>query len=621
MTPTLFSIGMYDEVGFRPSKSCFSLIFRWPCHLFRVLVNKIIWLWQKTYGPEHILQAFSSLTFHNVRFLTPDQLSRLKELSFADAKGAFNANGRQIRAMIQSAKSIEDVSSIDKLFDALDDRQLEYLSKGDEKNQRAIFGYFVRHLVVRPISFLDRLNSVDYGVLFSLLTKAQTPIDPFKFIANHLKGLSEDMRDQYCDIWFEGLKKEIPLLDFEQLVLCVRFFRQKIEGRDFRKFTDLFIAEILVRVSSKLSNTKEMVDKLIESIKEANTATITASFEGEERGYTKSDACVTESQCKDVLRYCDFVQALKLLCVFRYEKCLSAVIMSHMETRVQEYGREVANLDMQTLSRYYDTSSHCFSLGQADRKRTVGPGERLDLKVELYNDAFKVLCGEHPFTSNNSVTPAVEGSISRKSEVRSFRCNDSSLAPQILDKYAKQFCQDKKEMDSKETPASRRKLRRMSRELVDPTLKRRSIELIESFQFQTTVATQVAGAIENSDPRPNYQCTNQEGAHQILQSHRPEVTLDPHEQMESKLDDEVPYDEQISPLRNEVIKRGKELFLACPECLNQASEKFAKKIIATCTLDELKERNIQLTETQLEWLQAAERDQGLADSKSQLNGL
>lgn len=609
MTPPLFSIGMYDEVAFLPSNSCFSLIFRWPCHLFRVLVNKVIWLWQKTYGPEHILRSFTNLTFHNVRFLTRQQLSRLKELSLASSEGVLNANGHNVTAMIQSccsidgrAKRTEDEEHLDKLLDSINDQQLELLLKGEPKNYRAILAYFVRHHVDRPLSFINRLNPVHYGTLFSELTKSQTPKDPFQFIATHLKETSEAIRDQSCNAWLEGVRKEIQTMDVEKLVLCVGFFRESIDGQNIKMFTDLLIEEILKRLESEPLKIKEGVDRLIESIKRANSEAIKAPFEGGVQGkYQKSNACLTETQCRNVIRYCDFVQALKLLCIFRYDELLSAVIMAQMEANEKEYGRQVANLDMQTLSRYYDTTCLCFQLGERrerkDQSAGMASGSRLDRKVLLFTEAFRSIIVQESLT------------ITHSDPARTTRCRNPEGAHKILRDYSQRFFQDQKEVDPKKvTPRNRLRI-----------LRRRSRELFEGCQLQQALNSEVISSLELSDSRGD-RFKNPDLAAEILTSHRPEQEFELLDSAETQLEEKELAEsrdnaEEGSPIGNSVIRRGKELFLASPESLAQASIKFSEKIIGSCAYAELKERNIKLTDTQLEWLKPAERQQALTFSR------
>lgn len=139
MHPSPLSIGMYDAEAFCPAKDPFSLVFRWPIHILRIVISKIIGLWQMTYGPDDVLNSFLSLTFENVRWLTEQQLSKLRTLTLICTDGKLNNNGKHLLNLIQCCNRVykqkipqKDKIHVDKLLNALSEEQSRYvLGEGD----------------------------------------------------------------------------------------------------------------------------------------------------------------------------------------------------------------------------------------------------------------------------------------------------------------------------------------------------------------------------------------------------------------------------------------------------------------------------------------------------------
>lgn len=153
MEANFFTIGMYDEVAFRPRGFHPLSIVRWSTHLFLVLINKVKALWQRTYRPDDVVRSFTKLTFQNVRRLKKNQLSKLKTLQLETSSKQPTTAGLHLLKMVASCFEVREGRKED-LFRG----KVQFRAR-DTNKELLIINDFLDELSPNQLSFLYRLGT------------------------------------------------------------------------------------------------------------------------------------------------------------------------------------------------------------------------------------------------------------------------------------------------------------------------------------------------------------------------------------------------------------------------------------------------------------------------------
>lgn len=373
MQASFFSAGMYDEVAFRPGKFNRYSIIEWPSHYFKVLINRVKGLWQMTYGPDHVVRKFKSLTYQNVRNFTPYQLSGLKTIQLKTEDGKATAEGLHLVKIMASAFKEDQNGPKDEFGGYIQFRQRpengRTMELWDEKRH---FAKLLEALTMEQVGFLYEHNEP---------TSSGDPTAHRSFTADYLcKKQAYNSTDQLLKkiadiclfdsvhvIPFMGEKsskdalKWIDVLPFDNANKLLAASLQ-MDGYYVQKVQDALVArleKILNDSNSEAAQGEKLlaIEALIKTIKDYCEAIRKKS--GQDRYYSG----MTSEQLKKFLPYFSLDQLLDLLQSFYFlfgRKDLQIIIICEIQKRGKEIQANVEKrfADIQTLKDIADQYYH-----------------------------------------------------------------------------------------------------------------------------------------------------------------------------------------------------------------------------------------------------------------------
>lgn len=356
--PALFSIGMYDTEASRPQKwNCYAIV-AWPRHLGFVVINAIKGLWLKTYGPNHIVKSFNSLTFETVRHLSRKQCSQL-HVVIGDGRSSFVRD--RFLTLVHSCLEEQVVDS---------ELQGKVARQGDQEHLDKLLS----SLTPKQVSVL----SDEYGYPGLKLHAV-----PFH---QHLMGRlrrnegNSAQLSQACNSWRLDCKEAIEIagspellerftagLDPYRLTILLEYklFKFSHEGnkKALSPLTDRVIKLIVEKVI--IPNPKHAVQGVVDNIKSS---------------YQRYHGFTVE-QLRMLIPYLSLNQLLELRLAFAQKNASELIveIYSHIEASSKKYLEEMeknwSNLSFKQLDELY--KDHSSVMAQGEQARSVEAGVKL----------------------------------------------------------------------------------------------------------------------------------------------------------------------------------------------------------------------------------------------------